>query len=100
MTDLPSRTIASATRAVSATATNLIRRQLEIINGTVLQDEASSNASIVDDGDEWPGYEYWTDGYTTNARWAAIGILIGIVIAVWLPWTIWTIKVNSRGRQP
>lgn len=93
-TDLPSRTISSATRAVSATATNLLRRQLDSANHTSTGSGGDTHAGGLLDDDEWPGYENWTDGYSTGARWAAIGILIGIVIAVWLPWLIFTVKVN------
>lgn len=94
-TSLPSNTVSSAARAVTATATNLVRRQAVRTNeSTGIIEEEMITGKHGEDYAEWPGYESWADGYSSGARWAGIGILIGVVIAVWLPWLIFTLRVG------
>jgi len=91
LTELPSSTVSSAARSAVTTATTLLRRQLNTpqeIGSDLYEDLYSSDS-------EWPGYEHWADSYSDGGRWAAIGILIGVVIAVWLPWFIVTMKVSQ-----
>lgn len=91
LTGLPSSTITSAARAAATTAANPVRRQVNTAQET---DSDLYDDYYSDDAHGWPGHENWADGYSSGARWAAIGILVGVVIAVWLPWFIVTMRVR------
>ena len=87
---LSSDPVTSAARTVSSTAARLVRKQLSTANET----GSDFYDSYLDDSSDWAGSEYWVDYYGNHARWAAIGIVIAIVIAVWLPWIILTTRVS------
>lgn len=86
-----SRTLSSVASAATEMATRFVRRQAEA-NSTAGEDNITSK---YDDGELWPGYSSWDDGYSSDLRWTAIGVLIGVVIAVWLPWFVVTMRVSQ-----
>lgn len=87
-------TITSAARTATSTAARFVRRQADAAIDAMASDSDDSILSDYDDEELWPGYSSWDDGYSSDLRWAAIGILIGVVIAVWLPWFIVTMRVS------
>lgn len=87
-----SSTAAALANAASATARFLLKRQSD------MQDEDSDNSTWTDsdDLDGFVGDGYWTDNYTDSMRWAAIGVLLGILVSMWLPWIYVTVRVSEK----
>lgn len=79
-------------------ATRFVRRQADAVADDIASDSDDFIMSDYDESELWPGYSSWEDGYSSDLRWAAIGILIGVVIAVWLPWFIVTMKVSLTSK--
>ena len=98
-----SRTASALAETATTSARFLLKRQLGIndsddSDGDVPAEAASTNDSgdvgYGSDGEYYPMGDRWADGYSSDVRWAAIAILIGVLVAVWVPWIVVSVRVS------
>lgn len=86
----PSSTITSMANVAATTAARLLRRADD-------DDQAGKSTWTDKDLDygNYAGNGYWDDDYTPQMRWTAVGVLLGVLVAAWLPWIYVSIRVSA-----
>lgn len=88
--DVADRTAETVSTAASATA-RFVRRQLD--ENPIFSNESDSSGWRGDD-EYQGGTNSWSEPWSSSVRWAAIAIILGILVAIWVPWIFISIRVS------
>jgi hypothetical protein len=82
-----SSTITSMANVAATAAARLLKRA----------DDEGGRSTWTDKDLGYGGYAgngYMEDSYTPQMRWTAVGVLLGVLVAAWLPWIYVSVRVS------
>lgn len=84
----PSSTTTSMANVAATAAVRMLRRADD--------DDHGGRSTWVDEDLGYAGSGYWRDDYTPQMRWTAVGVLLGVLIAAWVPWIYVSVRVSPN----